>query len=204
MSTQVQRRKKRVGPDCPLRVCPIEGCTAKVQKKLWNHFDKYHRETTVKEWHLLIKKAKIIPWKATPSPTIGRRLRGQATIEGLFAKQASRKDANTDGTLPASFEDVGHIEADYVPKCRGTRDYDMFNVDEEGQMLIFREWLESSEGGNRAEKPAREIAKDVSKYFEVLPPGACQQTLLGGNPRQDHCPALPQEAREGQGGQRGS
>ena len=82
----------------------------------------------------------------------------------MFAKQASCKDAKADDTLHTSFEDVSHIEADYVPKRGCTRDYSMFNVDE--QMLIFRECLESSEGENCAQKLAREIAKDVSKYLK--------------------------------------
>ena len=46
----------------------------------------------------------------------------------------------------------------------------MFNVDEGGQVLIFREWLESSEGGNRSHELAREIAKDVSKFLKFCHP----------------------------------
>ena len=166
MSTQAQRRKKCVGPDRPPHVCPIEGCTAKVQKKLWNHFDKYHRHIQGREQHRLLKNSAIVPWKLIPSPTTTRRLRGQVTIVGLFAKQASHNDAKADDTLHASFEDVGHIDDEYVPKGRGTRDYSMFNVDEGGQVLIFWEWLESLEGGNRSHELAREIAKDVSKFLK--------------------------------------
>lgn len=119
MSTQAQRRKKCVGPDRPPHVCPIEGCTAKVQKKLWNHFDKYHRHIQGREQHRLLKNSAIVPWKLIPSPTTTRRLRGQVTIVGLFAKQASHNDAKADDTLHASFEDVGHIDDEYVPKGRG-------------------------------------------------------------------------------------
>ena len=43
----------------------------------------------------------------------------------------------------------------------------MFHVDKDHQTLIFREWLECSERGGHAEKPAREIAKDSSNFCHL-------------------------------------
>ena len=63
--------------------------TTYVQKKLWNRFESYHKEISGAARHKMIRLAtKVI---ADAAKITSRKIRGQATIEGLFAKQGKPK-----------------------------------------------------------------------------------------------------------------
>ena len=70
MSSRWKHGNKHGRPDYHPSLCPVDGCTSKVQKRLWNHFERYHPEKKGEERHRLIKSMKIVRWK----PVIGRKL----------------------------------------------------------------------------------------------------------------------------------
>ena len=149
-----------------IKVCPVEGCRAGPQKRLWNHFQYSHPEIKGERRHQLIKRARIVP-KSTAIPKVtGRRLKGQATLESLFAKHTTQQSPVTTVLQPLPTSRTGLSESSTPSTSTGTRSYPRYDVDKHENFISFREWLECVEGKSRSQKVAREIAIDVSKYLK--------------------------------------
>ena len=110
-----------IGPyQRPIKVCPVEGCTSKPQRKLWNRFEKFH-PTIRGEERKKIKRAKIVRTKQQVS-VHARPLSGQTTIEAAFSQRPPKplrlwpKSAPPTSTLTTS-----HV---------GTRAMPQFDIDD--------------------------------------------------------------------------
>ena len=69
------------------RWCPIPNCPAKPQKKLPNHFDRYHKNLSKEDRARYLKLAKRVP-RGEKRPI--KRLRGQQTLEASFMSLEKR------------------------------------------------------------------------------------------------------------------
>jgi len=141
-ATSHKASRKRHHPDKRYaEVCPVDGCQAGVQKKLWNRFESYHKEISGAARHKMIRLAtKVI---ADAAKITSRKIRGQATIEGLFAKQGKPKQ-DADILQPSSAE-IG-LPPTSIIATGTTRSFPRYDVEKVEQFVLFRRWLGEPRG----------------------------------------------------------
>ena len=140
-ATNHKASRKRHHPDKRYaEICPVDGCQACVEKKLWNRFESYHKEISGAARHKMIRLAtKVI---ADAAKITSRKIRGQATIEGLFAKQGKPKQ-DADILQPSSAE-TG-LPPTSIIATGTTRSFLRYDVEKVEQFVLFK-WLGEPRG----------------------------------------------------------
>ena len=162
------------------RICPIEGCKAKPQKKLSNHLrSEVHKDLTEEEIKKALKVAIRLP-RRKPGQAYTRPVKGQLTLEQILhlAKEDKEDQTRDDHINPARDDhfDQTSDRKEELESSRGdlqrgtTRHFARFDVDTQDQFLELREWLQSVDGRSRSAKVAKEIATDISKYLKFACP----------------------------------
>ena len=135
--------------------CPIMNCPAKPpQKKLPNHFDRYHKNVSKEERTVYTKMAKKVP-RIEKRP-IFKRLRGQQTLEALFMAQKEKEKVEEEE------EEEEEEEKDMVDS---TLSFPSYPVNEDPSHISFQAYLTSIAGRSKSEAQAEQTAKDVSKLM---------------------------------------
>jgi len=147
-SNKPQSKQARHHPDKRYaEICPVDGGQAGVQKKLWNRFESYLKEISGAARHKMIRLAtKVI---ADAAKITSRKIRGQATIEGLFAKQGKPKQ-DADILQPSSAE-IG-LPPTSIIASGTTRSFPRYDVEKVEQFVLFR-WLGEPRGNTGQRRP---------------------------------------------------
>ncbi len=132
--------------------CPIAGCKAKAQKKLSNHLSSAHNLTSAERKRVLSS--------AKTDKGRGRLLApGQRTLRKCFSNPAEPNPTPTTPkptpTTPKTVPPEG---------AKSTRHFPKFAM--VGEILKFKNWLQTVDGKRKSESTAEAIATDVSKYLK--------------------------------------
>ena len=135
--------------------CPVEGCKAKPQKRLANHIMRYHKELTPRKRRSLCKKAISVKKTHVEPPKAQRKL--------LFGSKVKYPTASP-GPSTSGTSDPRAIFQKKRIALGSTRDMKFYPLTNP-KISDFRKYLESIDGGNRAQNTATLITKDISKYL---------------------------------------
>ncbi len=181
--------------------CPIKGCKAKAQQKLSNHLSAQHSHLSP------LERAKILRSAKTAVKGVGKPLeKGQPSLEHCFHKprakssnpvvlpttprrpnptQTPSRPTTTETTKPCQTptDEVGTSNS-------STRNFPKFPT-ASGSLQLFREWLETVDGGKKNNQRAAAIATDMLKYMCNAHPESIKWSMLMSRPKLlEYCKSL--------------
>jgi hypothetical protein len=132
------------------RVCPVPGCRSKPQKKLSQHLCYKHPYLTPKQRQRFLQVARRIGRPQSQLPHI----RHGHDLHQILCTACEEEPAVPEDVIEASENEEEGTR--HFPLC------DMCDL----MFVSFGKYLRGIDGGQRSEKTAGEIAKDVSKYLK--------------------------------------
>ena len=126
------------------RLCPVEGCKSKPQKKLANHLTSYHPELTANERKRYLRKAKVVGW-------------AHIREEPSQSKLNFKTDRDQGQALIKTKQRLGRGRA----VTRGLSRFESSHP----ELAAFKKHLMGLAGKKRSEKSAESIVTDISKIL---------------------------------------